>query len=82
VPKREERLPFLDEGAAATASGQEAAALRGWYSERARKTGGAAAWWRAAAEEGGGSAAWSGAIASIQHRIPARPEPSARETWG
>lgn len=36
---------FLDEGAAATATGQEAAALRGWYSERARKTCGAAAWW-------------------------------------
>jgi hypothetical protein len=46
VPKRgEERLPFLDEGAAAVASEQEAAALRGWYGERARKTGGAAAWW-------------------------------------
>jgi len=46
VPKRgEERSPFLDEGAAAVASEQEAAALRGWYGERARKTGGAAAWW-------------------------------------
>lgn len=43
-----DRNAFVDEGAAAveaTASEQEAAALRGWYGERARKTGGAAAWW-------------------------------------